>query len=155
MPSVNGNRSLPLVGWGWLVVSTVGCGGRGGYERYVPPEPAARAALEAALTSWQNDAPLTGGAAGGPKVEFLDSHRPPGQKLRGFEVLGEVMAEGPRCFVVRLSLDNPRAEEKIRFCVLGVDPLWVMRQEELEMVAHWECWDYGGKGKDKEAPPTK
>ena len=41
-------------------------------------------------------------------------------------------------FVVKLSLDKPREEQTVRFIVLGQDPLWVFREEDYEMTAHWD-----------------
>jgi hypothetical protein len=58
--------------------------------------------------------------------------------LDDFEILGEVPGPTGRCFAVRLKLREPVAEEKVRYAVFGIDPLWVFRQEDLEMLGHWE-----------------
>jgi hypothetical protein len=123
-----------------LCLAMLGCRGGDGYDRYVPPIPAARAALDTALHAWQDGAPPGRIDTVSPVVQVVDSHRPAGQKLLSFEILGEVKGEGPRSFVVRLSLDPPRQEVKRRYCVLGINPLWVLPEEEYEMLTHWECF---------------
>jgi hypothetical protein len=139
-------RTAGLLAWGLLLLCC-GCGRRG-YERYYPPPPAAREALEAALRAWQD-----GQAPGplpehSPPVMVVDTTRRPGQRLGRYEVLGEIPGDGPRCFAVRLVLDDPPRERKARFVVLGISPLWVYRQEDYETMIHWEC----GATTEKEAP---
>ena len=43
-----------------------------------------------------------------------------------------------RAFAVRLSLENPPEVQVVRYLVVGNDPLWVFRQEDYEMISHWE-----------------
>jgi hypothetical protein len=123
-----------------LAIISVGCGGQSS-SRYFPAEPIARRALETALTAWQDGQGPGQADTGPPVIQVVDTHRRPGQTLESYEILGEVMADGPRCYTVRLSLDNPSEEQKVRFVVLGIDPLWVFRQEEFEMILHWECFE--------------
>lgn len=133
----------------WLIPALVllaaccaGCDKSKGYERYIPAPGAALQALESALKAWQ-DGHGPGQISGHPRIQVVDSLRRPGQNLQRFEVIGEVPGEGgPRCFAVRLFLVNPAEEQKVRFYVLGIDPLWVYRQEEYDMIAHWECFDH-------------
>jgi hypothetical protein len=121
-----------------LLALCAGCGPRRKFEDYIPPDATARAALDASLQSWQ-EGHLPGQVATGPPGIFLvDGHRKTGQELREYEILGPAPGDVPRCYAVRLVLANPRAEEKARFVVLGIDPLWVMRHEDLEMLTHWE-----------------
>ena len=131
------------------VLALAGCAGNDnsrGYARYVPAAPTARRALEEALDAWQQQQPVETAGPGGPTVQVIDSHRRPGQRLESYKVLGEVMAgDGPRCFAVRLYLAEPREEKKVNYCVLGLDPLWVFRQDDYEMITHWECADPEGK----------
>lgn len=115
----------------------------------MPSEPAARQALDAALAAWKNGEGPGTLADRSPKIQVTDSHRTPGQKLLGYEILGEVAADGPRGFVVRLKLDNPPEEAKVRYCVVGIDPLYVFRQEEYDMFIHWECFNPEDKEKKK------
>ncbi|HEY2252527.1 MAG TPA: hypothetical protein VGH74_15745, partial [Planctomycetaceae bacterium] len=80
-------------------------------------------------------------------VQVVDKQRKKGQSLAGYEILGEAPGEAGRCFAVRVKLDGPAAEENVRFVVIGIDPLWVFRQEDYESVSQWAC------GKPEEEPP--
>jgi hypothetical protein len=121
-----------------LLACVVGCGRKPGYERFVPSEDAGRSALEAVLKAWQAGEPPGAITDATPPVQTVDTHRRPGQRLRRYEVLGPVPAEGHRRFAVRLFLDNPPEEQKARFVVIGLDPLWVFRLEDYEKMIHWE-----------------
>src|SRR5689334_5575720 len=83
------------------LLAAAGCRPRG-TERYVPTEPAARRALEAALRAWQEGSADPNINTVSPPVVVSDSVRRPGQRLVRFEVLGEVPGDGPRQFAVRL-----------------------------------------------------
>ncbi len=107
-------------------------------QRYVPAPDVARSAIDAVLTDWQ-----AGKAPGlidrlAVKVQVSDNLRKSGQRLEEFEILGEVPANGVRCFAVRLKFSDPEADERARYVVLGIDPLWVFRQEDYDMLSHWE-----------------
>jgi hypothetical protein len=116
-----------------------GCGGHRGFERYVPAEDTARRALETALAAWRDGGAADGPAHGLPALQVVDTQRREGQELRSYEILGAVPAEGGhRRFAVRLVLDNPAEEQKARYVVLGIEPLWVFRQEDLNKLMHWE-----------------
>jgi hypothetical protein len=111
-----------------------------GYERYVPDAAKAQEALDQVLSAWRNGEPA------GPlqsdssptTIQVADSTRRPGQRLIDYEVLGEVSGEGPRTFVVRLKLDNPVAQREVRYYLVGIDPLWVFRQEDYDALVHWD-----------------
>lgn len=118
-----------------------GCGQSNGYERYVPAAELAADALEQVLAAWKagetagplasRSAPIT--------IQVADGTRRPGQRLVDYEVLGEISGEGPRTFMVRLKLENPKLEEKALYYLVGIDPLWVFRQEDYDAVVHWEA----------------
>ncbi|HWB11058.1 MAG TPA: hypothetical protein VG826_17650 [Pirellulales bacterium] len=127
-----------------LLLATVGACRQpspAGYERYVPDPAKAQAALDQVLSAWKkgepagtlqsNSAPIT--------IQVADSTRRPGQRLVDYEVLGEVSGEGPRTFVVRLKLDNPVAQREVRYYIVGIDPLWVFRQEDYDSIVHWDA----------------
>lgn len=129
-----------------LVVSAVlvilsGCG-PGPEKRFVPSTESAEQTLETALTAWQNGkkppclaqekSPAT------PAIQLIDTHHKKDQRLAKFTVLGPTTGDATRCYAVRLSFENPSEEARARFVVLGLDPLWVMRYEDYEMVAHWD-----------------
>jgi hypothetical protein len=124
-----------------LLACGAGCAPRPGqdFERYYPPEAAARRALETGLNSWRDGQPAGKVLAGDPSVVVVESHRQPGQKLQRYEILGALPGDGPPRFTVRLTLDEPREEQRARYVVVGISPLWVYRQEDYDMLAHWEC----------------
>lgn len=112
-----------------------------GYERYVPSVARAEEALQQVLSAWQR-----GDAAGALQIasapitiQVADSTRRPGQRLVNYEILGEIAGEGPRTFAVRLNLDNPTDVREVRYYLVGIDPLWVFRQEDYDAVVHWQA----------------
>jgi hypothetical protein len=131
--------------WFWLALLTStllvcgGCQSREERQQYVPPQEAAQRALEIALTSWQNGKVPPGLVQqSAPAIQLVDTQHPPNQKLTAFTVIGPMAGDVQRCFAVRLTFDNPREEVRARFVVVGIDPLWVIRYEDLEILAHWE-----------------
>jgi hypothetical protein len=107
-------------------------------QRYVPPPELARAAVDAVLSDWQEGRSLGSIDRLVVKIQVSDNQRRKGQKLEEFEILGEVPSATPRCFAVRLRFSQPEAEEKVRYVVVGIDPLWVFRQEDIDMLSHWD-----------------
>ncbi len=147
-------RARLLLGCALLLAGGAGCAERRA-ERYVPPPDTAREALEVALKAWQGGSPPGKVERPGAGVFFVDNCRPEGQRLRGYAVLGEAPGEGPRCFAVKLRLEGQDEEQLARFVVFGIDPLWVYRYEDFEMMIHWECGlaEREGKGGKPAAPP--
>lgn len=142
----------------WLMVSlgliAAGCREGPSTERFVPPAETARQALEASLRSWQQGRPpgrLEGHVT--PEVILVNTCRRPEQTLDQFTILGETPGEGPRCFAVRLRLQNPEETQRLRFVVFGIDPLWVYRYEDYEMMIHWQCGQ--DEREEKVVPSTK
>jgi hypothetical protein len=112
------------------LLAAAGCGS-GGHEQFVPSAGTAREALQVALDAWK--AGHAHGRIDGhkPPIEVLDSKWKGGQKLEGYEILSEdTNAEGHRRFTVRLTLAAPEEPQEARFIVLGLDPLWVYREED-------------------------
>jgi hypothetical protein len=106
--------------------------------RYIPQESVGRAALNAALSGWQQGDRRQLALDDGTVVEVIDVSRRAGQKLRNFNVLGDISVEGGRWFEVQLTLDDPSQIEHARYCVIGIDPLFVFRQSDYEQLAHWD-----------------
>jgi len=122
-----------------LFVSTMlitGCGSKS-VSDYVPDPSAAHEALIKVLEAWKRGEPV-GPIDGKPAVQVGDSQRQPGQVLESYEILGETGADGGRRFAVQVKFANPPAEEKVDYIVLGIDPLWVMRREDYNVIGHWE-----------------
>jgi hypothetical protein len=138
MRRVDTRRGVQAVAWTLALLGVAGCS-RPGPEQYVPAEPDARQALETVLRAWQDGQAPGPINTATPPVVAVDTLRRPGQQLRRYAILGEVPGEGPRCFAVRLLLDSPEEEQKARFIILGISPLWVFRQEDYERMIHWEC----------------
>ena len=75
---------------------------------------------------------------GPPAVRVVDSKWTAGQKISKFQILDEDSGQGPIFFSVRLTTKETGKEQVVRYVVVGLDPLWVIRQEDFEMLAHWE-----------------
>lgn len=133
---------LELVAAGLALPCIAACGRTtSGYDRYVPGAAQSEEALGEVLAAWQRGEPVGPLELKSPpvKIEVADSTRRPGQRLVGYELLGEVSGEGPRTFIVRLKLDNPSEEQEVRYYLVGADPLWVFRQEDYDAVVHWDA----------------
>ena len=39
---------------------------------------------------------------------------------------------------MKLKLSNPTAEKRERYVIVGIDPLWIFRQEDYDLLLHWE-----------------
>ncbi len=130
------------IGLSVLLASTAGCGR--GYQKYVPSSDTAREALDTALTAWKQGQKLQRIETFSPPIEVLDSRWLKGQALRDYQILGEVhqasvAQDGPRCFTVQMDLDGPEKKHKVRYYVVGIEPLWIFRQEDYDMINHWSC----------------
>ena len=136
----------------WIGLATLATGCRKDASPYTPAPQTARASLEAALAAWQEGRPAGTLSAGERTIEVVDTTRVQRPKLGSFKVLSETSVSGQgRCFVVRLgfanpSIDSPAEELRERYVVVGIDPIWVFRKEDYDMLAHWEH--------PMEAPPT-
>lgn len=115
---------------------TFGCGDR--TPNYTPSVSVAEAAVRRALDAWQagespGEIPNTQ-----PVIHVVDVGRKPGQTLGGYRVLGETRGPSGRTFAVTLNLLNPPEDLKTQYIVVGIDPLWVFRQEDYELLSHWD-----------------
>jgi hypothetical protein len=115
----------------WLLVVAMGCTGPG-TGQYVPSEAVSRRAIETALEAWKNgQAPgLVVGST--PPVSVVDSRRKAKQQLERYEIVKEEKQDERTFYSVKLTLKNPRADETVRFVVVGKDPLWVYREEDFK-----------------------
>jgi hypothetical protein len=121
-----------------VTVYLYGCGPSNSAARYVPSESVARQALEAALTAWQKGSGTSLSLDNNTTIEVIDRERRAGQTLTEFKILGEVSVEGGRWFEVEMRLDHPAQIEQVRYCVIGINPLWVFRQSDYEVLGHWD-----------------
>jgi len=153
MPAKSSAGRGRALGWAALIGVAVGIAGCGtnARQRYIPPGETAQQALETALAEWQSGkTPPCLIKEGPPAIQMVDTHHPLDRKLIAFAVLGPTTGDADRCYAVRLTFDNPREEVRARFVVLGLDPLWVLRYEDYEMLSHWDH-----PMPAKSAPPTE
>jgi len=121
-----------------ILILMCGCQGEPeGFARYVPAPSSARRAVEMALEDWRAGNPPRAIESVAPQVCVVDSLRPAGRRLERFEIVGEVPADNARGFVVRVVLEGEDTPQRARFLVVGIDPLWVYRQEDYESFSHW------------------
>ena len=121
-------------------------------DRYHPAPELAHAAVDAALTSWKSGRPLDPEGRLPARLEVIDKHRKEGQLLEEFQILGETPGNAKRCFAVRLKLSRPDEEQRVRYAVIGIDPLMVFRHEDLEDLSHW---DHPMPAEEGDKPPEK
>lgn len=119
-----------------VAVGTLGCGDRSG--SYTPDLNLAEAAVRGALDAWKAGLPPGELPDSKPVVHVTDGGRKAGQTLEGYELLGETRSESGRAFAVRLRLANPKEDVRTQYVVVGIDPVWVFRNEDYELLMHWD-----------------
>ncbi len=107
-------------------------------NRFIPKADEARRAVSEALTARRENLTPEQISKSGSKARLIDNQHKAGQSLKAFAILGEVAADKARGFAVRLTLENPEEEQQARYLVYGVDPIWVFRQEDFDLITHWE-----------------
>lgn len=116
---------------GVLLFLALGCN-KNSASRYVPSERTAKQSLEAALDLWKSGKPPGKIDTVKPIVQAVDSRWLAGERLAGYEILGEETSTGPKVFSVRLTLSKPAGERVVRYYVLGTDTVWVYREEDYQ-----------------------
>lgn len=123
------------------IVLCPACGTDPGRGSNLPEAGVARQAVEGALRAWQHSPQLERTTTAIRPIMFVEQQQPPGQRLRGFEILGETPGyedEGYRRFLVRLSLADPEESVVAAYYVFGQGPVWVYRAEDFEMIMHMD-----------------
>jgi hypothetical protein len=115
-----------------------GCGEVDRSPQFTPSPSVAESAIKSGMEAWKKGEPVGIVAGTRPAVHVIDSHRQPGQTLASFDILGEVPGNAPRCFAVEARLTGPDQQERLRYIVVGIDPLWVFRQEDYDLLSHWD-----------------
>lgn len=131
--------------------ASAGCGTGNPAAKYIPSEQDARGAIAAGLDAWKAGKPAGELPGTKPLIYVVDSYRRPGEKLVAYQILGEVPGDAPRCFAVELELE-PARTEKVRYVSVGIDPLWVFRMEDYQLLAQW---DHHMKDEKPSQPPTQ
>ncbi len=135
MPSRFCLKILSLI----TVIIALGCGvSRDTNATPLPAPNVARRAVEAAMENWKAGRPTGRIESGSPRIQVNDSFRKKGQVLDHYEILGNTTAESSLTFVLKVTLSNPDEVQTVRFVLLGIDPVLVFRQEDYELMSHWE-----------------
>ncbi len=119
-----------------MMASLAGCGNSA--DRYIPSVDRAKEVLTTCLDDWKRGLPAGPVSNTNSTVFVVDSQRRDRPVLADYEILGEVPGNAPRCLAVRLRWADPAKEERTRYVVVGIDPLWIFRQEDYDLLSHWE-----------------
>jgi hypothetical protein len=119
-----------LLGLAATFCALTGCGSGRDDLDVLPSEDKARAALEKALTAWQSGEKPGKLQGDSHAIEVVDKVWQDGGKLTSFEIVAPVDKPGPRWFSVRLTLKGARGPQQVSYAVLGLDPVWVYREED-------------------------
>ena len=119
-----------LLGVGLVLCALSGCGTNRSQLDILPNEAKARVALEQALAAWKNGQKCGLIQDVSPKIQVMDAVWQAGDKLTAFEILQAEDKPGPRWFAVKLTLESSAEPQQVRYAVLGLDPLWVYREED-------------------------
>jgi hypothetical protein len=124
-------RSLTGVCLMFMSLLTIGCSNSGTEESFAPQTDAARTALTAALTAWQQGKAEPGVIENTkPVVQCVEPEWDAGSKLSKFEIVKDSGTDAPRQFTVKITLDGQATPQEVVYVVVGKDPLWVMREED-------------------------
>lgn len=115
-----------------------GCARGPADEDFIPPAETASAALTAVLQNWQQGAPLEELHQRSPAIRTSDTQRVAGRSPESFEILGETPVDGGRRFSVRLRFAAPAEDIDVQYVVVGIDPIWVFRKEDYDLLSHWD-----------------
>lgn len=125
-------RIVPVL----LILGIAGCGKKS--PDYTPSFDTAVDALRHGLERWKAGDPPGEVPGTHPLVHVTDGGRKPGQTLKSFQILGEARGVSGRTIAVTLQLENPAEEVKARYIVIGIDPLLIFRQEDFDLLMHWD-----------------
>ncbi len=124
---------------GFLILSALfGCESPSEPVSIVPDSARGREAIDATISTWKSGHQTGIIEPTSPRVQVVDNHRRPGQKVVGYEILGDSADSRVRTFTVRIKLSEPDESPIVRFLVVGIDPILVFRQEDYDMMMHWE-----------------
>ena len=116
-----------------------GCDGNPGFKRFLPPAGLAREALEDGSTErLARDGPPGRSEAGDAEDVVVDSHRTggpvPPKRSRSWARSSTTNADASRCGWSSTTRRSGGSRLRLRH----VDPLWVYRREDYDMISHWE-----------------
>lgn len=108
-------------------------------RRYTPAIDRAEGAVRSALEGWKAMDRPESGTIELPGVMFVDLTRGAGQRLVSFEIIRTARLDNAVQVTVRLRLSPAKGKNPAiaKYNVFGIDPLWVYRLEDYEMISHW------------------
>jgi hypothetical protein len=125
------SRAVPILSV-CLLAALTGCSSNSTTDKFIPNQMQAREALEAALNAWV-EGKKPGGIEGTPiPVQAADSQWSAGMKLVSFEIIEQVEGEVPPAYIVQLTMQGRSEPLKVRYYVVGKDPLWVYREDNFK-----------------------
>ncbi len=130
------NHSTPVALLAIVLLGMVGCAKQ--KQDFVPNPTAAEDAIRSAMEAWKESGAVGEIADTKPLVHVTDSNRKRGQTLSGYTILGEVPGSAGRTYMVELNLASPAEKLNAQYIVVGIDPLWIFRQEDYELLMHWD-----------------
>jgi len=121
-----------LLGIAAVLVFLTGCGRADRTQLDILPSPdKARTALEVGLTAWVNGQKPDKIEAGAQSVQVVDHIWRDGGQLMRFEIVQAEDKPGPRWFSVKLMLKDAPEPQQVLYAVVGLNPLWVYREEDF------------------------
>lgn len=135
-----------------LMLPGLGCSDK--TPNYTPSATDAESALRQTFDAWKDGLPAGEIPGTTPLIHVTDASRKPGQVLADYQILGETKGPSGRTFVVVLKLQNPDEEIRTQYIVVGIDPLWVFRQEDYDLLTHWDHLMPSDENKTQSEPPT-
>jgi hypothetical protein len=118
-----------------IIATLLVCGCGKSESDYKPSPTAARDALIAGLTAWQEGkaAGDLASAQGPPVIHFADFQWTAGKRLTSFRLLDEAptLEGSTQMFRIELELagEKPQTAE---YYVVGINPLWIMRDRDYQ-----------------------
>lgn len=107
-------------------------------SKFVPSPHIAKHAIVDALDAWKAGQPSGPVANTAPLVHVTDNLRKANQRMVDYTILGEKASSHGRTFMVELNMASPNEKLKAEYIVVGIDPLWVFRREDYELLMHWD-----------------
>ena len=121
-----------------VVLASLLCGCHNRSADFTPSPERAEAALAKAMTAWQAGLPAGEIPDSEPAIHVTDNHQQRQRGLEKYRILGETVARSGRTYVVELTLKSPEEKVKTEYIVVGIDPLWVFRLEDYDLLMHWD-----------------
>jgi hypothetical protein len=90
------------------------------------------------MDAWQAGQPAGEIPQSKPAIHVTDNHQQRQRGLEKYRILGETVARSGRTFVIELTLKSPEEKVKTEYIVVGIDPLWVFRREDYDLLMHWD-----------------